>query len=262
MTAYVIDPSNPLPPTYGDGEHGLKLKSFDTVVVGKGGVIEAYGSGADGIHGSANNTYFVDGTIFSAQGSGISGSGSVNVSVNGDISGQWAAVEFSFAGASSTLNNAGTLRGTADNYTVLTQSLYTTVNNSGLITGKTGVWYGGDDVPSSTLAINNTGTIIGSYHNAISGTWYGSNIVTNSGKIEGIVYFGYGNDLYDGRGGYVSEEIFLFRGNDIAYGGAGTEVFIFDGNGEGVIDGGGGEDTLKVHASSTCADHDRPSHCR
>jgi hypothetical protein len=114
MTAYVIDPTSPLPPTSGQGEHALVLDARDTVMVGEGGIVGAFGAEAHGIRGLTGNTYLINGTVFSTLGAGILGSGTINVGAEGVIEGSWAAIEFTDAGTHSVLNNAGTIRGTAE----------------------------------------------------------------------------------------------------------------------------------------------------
>ncbi len=58
------------------------------------------------------------------------------------------------------------------------------------------------------------------------------------------------DDLYDGRGGFVTGSIYLDYGDDKAFGGTGDEIFIM-GGGTNVLDAGGGNDTFGAFGPST-----------
>src|SRR5204862_123596 len=90
---------------------------------------------------------------------------------------------------------------------------------------------------SGSLTLVNSGTL--SSTNSAVVSLHGDNSVTNTGQIDGGIVFGGGDDLYDGRGGTITGSILLDDGDNIAFGGDGSELFVL-GDGNSAIDGGGG----------------------
>jgi hypothetical protein len=120
------------------------------------------------------------------------------------------------------------------------------VVNTGLIDAADyGVWI----TTNGPSTLTNSGTIISAI--AFQGG-SGQDEVVNTGRIEGDLLFGFGTDLYDGRGGVVSGTISLGAGHDTAHGGDGIETLLGGSNddllygngGDDILDGGTGNDTL------------------
>jgi len=241
MAIHIIDPSKPLPPTYGELEHAFEMNWGDTLILKAGAEIEANGLWADGISGDAETTLFIDGHVRSAQGSGIVTHGFVSIGVTGSVI---AAADGVFLYGMNTpgkphiLNNAGSISG--GYWGVRLEAAENIVTNSGSISGSIGIEAVHSD---QTLVINNTGLIKGTGDAAVSGAYYGSTTIVNQGTIEGDIILGSENDMYDGRGGAITGTIFLGDGDDTAYGGGRSETF-FTSFGDDFVDGGAGIDTL------------------
>ncbi|WP_305072129.1 hypothetical protein [Microvirga puerhi] len=110
------------------------------------------------------------------------------------------------------------------------------VTNSGLIqAGSVGVSF-----TAGNAFLNNTGTIAAQM--AVSGSLEGDTFL-NQGIVQGAVLLNDGNDLYDGRGGTVTDVVDMGKGNDTAYGGAGVETLL-GGAGDDSLFGNGGNDSL------------------
>ncbi|MGO4525215.1 calcium-binding protein [Microvirga sp. 2MCAF35] len=279
MTIYVIDQTRPLPPTHDSYDHALDLVRDDTVILSQGASIEALGFGANGINCGSNTTLFIDGTV-SAHSTAIATHGAINIGTSGTVSGLRFGIEFTTGqegDGANILTNAGALWGAGAGISVESvqasitnsgtiksdyigiewrvtgsvpsDSAQIIINNSGTIEGGSngaGIEFGSLSRQDAKLVINNTGLIKGGgdFNEAIFGVTYGQNIIRNQGHIEGDIFLFDGEDVYDGRGGTVSGVINLGKGDDIAYGGDGSETFYGDG-GHNFIDGGGGIDTLK-----------------
>lgn len=243
MTTYVIDPANPLPPTYGESEIALTLDYGDTVILMEGAEIAAYGGGASlGILSDADCTLFLDGHVHSEQNTAIVAHGTINIGSTGRVTGGLDGI-YLFGQNSDgphLLTNAGQITGTRQ--AILLEAAENSIENSGKIVGGLGI-QAGFVGPSNVLIVRNSGLIKGTDGVAINGEVEGLNKIYNSGVIEGEVVLGTGKDIYDGRGGKVNGEIFLGAGNDIAFGGSEAEVFIAY-SGTNYIDGGEGSDTL------------------
>jgi len=246
MTVYVIDRTRPLPPTHESHDHALDLLDGDTVILSQGASIEAFGGGADGISGGLGTTLLIDGMVFSSYANGISTNGTINVGASGSVYGEWSGIAMTedYQGSRpNTLINAGSIWGLYSGVSLSGDQAV--INNSGTIEGAyigiEGIFVGSG--PEEKLVINNTGVIKGP-DGAIFGVTRGQNIIRNQGQIEGDIFLGDGNDVYDGRGGTLQGVINLGKGDDTAFGGDGSETFFGDG-GHNFIDGGGGVDTLK-----------------
>jgi serralysin len=246
MAIHIIDPSKPLPPTYGDYEHALRIDEGDTLIVSEGVSIEAYGYGAAAIWGTVRTTVLIDGTVISQNDRGVATHGTITIGSTGRVSGFEAGVylmEDRNNEIGNLLQNDGSIQGSLTG--VLLYGLKNVIFNSGKIVGSTGIMSFGypESMSGDTLSITNTGIIKGVDGTAIEGIYHGPNLITNKGHIEGRVILGQENDIYDGRGGTVTGEIFLGAGDDIAYGGSASETF-FAWAGDDFVDGGGGVDTL------------------
>jgi Ca2+-binding RTX toxin-like protein len=112
-----------------------------------------------------------------------------------------------------------------------------TINNNGLISGRTGISLNG-----SLCTVVNTGTIAETTHGSIQAAGVNTvAVILNAGHLQGSVFLGNKADFYDGRSGTVAGTLLLGGGNDTAYGGAGVET-INGGGGDDRLDGGGGND--------------------
>ncbi|MEE1612026.1 hypothetical protein [Microvirga sp. CF3016] len=277
MTNYV--PTQSISTT---GQHALSLVTGDNVLLNPGIVLSASGAGADGIRsgGTSNYITLLSGSqVMSQMGTGLHvGLGSyIQIASGASVSGQaFGAYIFglgesaqagflrnygSISGGTGVkfgdgnrltgdaLVNGGSIRGTTGAGIEVHGSV--TITNIGAIQGQTGIVLSHAINPRMIV---NSGSIVGEV-NAInfaptSHTTTIGDTVINTGHIRGAINFGSQGpgpysvgDLYDGRGGTITGTIFLDRGNDRAYGGAGAETF--DGAiGNDTIDGGGGNDTV------------------
>lgn len=110
------------------------------------------------------------------------------------------------------------------------------VTNSGLIqAGASGVTFGSGD-----SFLSNTGTIVA--QTAVFGS-FDRDILLNQGTIQGAILLNDGADLYDGRGGTVTDAVNMSWGDDTAYGGSGGET-LDGGAGKDFLYGNGGDDSL------------------
>ncbi|RDI57852.1 calcium-binding protein [Microvirga subterranea] len=259
MTVYVIDPSRPLPPARDPNTPALRLANNDTVVLAAGASIEAYGISAPALSGALGTTLLIDGLVHSEFDHAIMTHGTINVASTGIVRGLEAGIylhEDYQNGRPNVLTNAGSI--SSASVGVVVEGARSVITNFGKITGDYGIWFEGSDGPDDTLVINNTGLIKGNSA-AVIGLFYGSTVLTNSGRIEGDVHFGSGgwimprgpsSNVYDGRGGTINGEVIFLSGNDIAYGGDGSEAFSM-GSSINYVDGGAGIDTLRYVAAAT-----------
>jgi Ca2+-binding RTX toxin-like protein len=254
MTVYVIDAAHPLPPVYGERENALNLTDGDKVLLAAGSEIAAYGRYAYGISSygiqAPNNTLMLDGRVHGGS-VGVLANGTIDVGSEGVVSGQSAAIIFQTyrTPTNDVLNNSGRIESPGS---ALGFGGHMTVNNSGEIHG----WIGFNGIYGAPirLVLNNTGLIQVPIGIAVSGASHGSTTIRNTGHIVGDVGFGFGDDIYDGRGGTLVGRVFLSGGNDIAYGGDGSEEFALGQSsvyeGSAIIDGGGGIDTVQFGEAS------------
>ena len=167
-------------------------------------------------------------------------------------------------GDAALIDNRGTIRGFSEALQVGGDGLSSEINifNSGLIEATSfGVGAFGD----CPVNFVNTGEVRtyhpnGSAYTAAFDSF--TSQVTNSGLMTGDVNFGFGDDLYDGRGGgrvvgqvegsngidqmfggAFSDSFFGEAGNDTLDGGAGDDL-LDGGNDNDVLTGGAGNDTL------------------
>lgn len=142
------------------------------------------------------------------------------------------------------VTNTGTMTGDfAGLYLDATSASF--ANNSGILSGFHGLFVGDRQSSGSdhrAQIIENSGTITATFGYAYhGGNW--TDRLTNTGHIDGMVVLNDGTDLYDGRGGTVSEFVEGGQGNDVLLGGDGAEVMYGGGN-EDQLSGHGGDDTL------------------
>jgi Ca2+-binding RTX toxin-like protein len=195
----------------------LTLSSGDTATVDATGSITG-GTGRHGISGQAG-AVTVWGSVSGVDGghgfNSFGTSGTVTIGATGTISGS-SALKFNDGGNYS-IQNAGAIKG---------------------------VRYG-IDAGAGVLSVVNTGVIEGGPLGAGAAIFAGggqTDTIVNAGLVKGSIALAGGNDIYQGRDGFVTSVIFLDLGNDEAYGGAGTEI-IHGGYGDDIIDGGGASDT-------------------
>ena len=258
MAVHVIDPSDPLPPVFGDFEHALILQEGDTVLLAEGATIAAYGFAGRGIHGWLNTILTINGRVSSQSHIGIFTHGVINIGHSGSVSGGYAGIYLPSdrSGNPNILMNAGSISTTSDgeSYGVSLEvsGSAASVINTGTIIGRVGIHAHAAGTNMQGLSVTNTGLIKGtgiggSGGIAIIGADLSANTIINRGEIGGAIILGMGNDLYDGRGGTVTGSIWLSGGNDTAFGGAGSEAFWL-GEGINFVDGGDGIDTLHFHS--------------
>jgi Ca2+-binding RTX toxin-like protein len=148
------------------------------------------------------------------------------------------------------LNNAGTI--TADDWAIGVSGDVgdtTTITNSGKISSSSqeGIY----SSTAGTLVLHNSGAIIsGKSFLSGNGVAYSSgdgltdtSLITNTGRMVGKVQMGFGNDLYDGRKGHVTDAVTGGDGKDRIYGGTENNI-LSGGNGKDQLLGGGGADIL------------------
>ena len=93
---------------------------------------------------------------------------------------------------------------------------------------------------TETLSLNNTGTIRGDVAAFLSTFATTIDLIRNQGGMIGNIVLGGGDDLYDGRGGFVDGIVYGDAGNDTFRPGSGIELF----------DGGAGIDTLDFRSTA------------
>jgi Ca2+-binding RTX toxin-like protein len=131
--------------------------------------------------------------------------------------------------------------------------------NTGMMTNSDGNYVVGVD-SAGALDLTNTGTISTSGAFAIfssaaadifnSGDIFGGislgndvDTIRNTGLIDGNVLLGYGDDVFDGRGGSVTGNLLGSIGNDTLHGGDAADL-ISGGDDDDVVGGNGGDDSL------------------
>ncbi len=210
------------------GETGIVEGGVTGLETGENGVVTNNGQIKGGLQGILAN--YINASI--TNGGSVVGS----VGIEGD---------FDF-GDNTRFTNTGTVTGLSHGVLLYRNSLIT---NDGIIQALGGNASIGISVktfqdvfdPDANVAtVTNRGTIIGDY--AIEGD-SGVEQITNLGTLQGKVALLDGDDLYDGRGGFVSGIVDLGDGADTAFGGDGTEQML-GGNGDDRLSGGGGADIL------------------
>jgi Ca2+-binding RTX toxin-like protein len=119
---------------------------------------------------------------------------------------------------------------------------------------------------SAALAADSTLGTVGRNYPGLETTAQGNDLLSfsfrNAGHVVGDVWFGIGDDAYDGRGGVVGGTVFGFAGNDRLQGGAGADRLdggygadaLIGGKGGDTIGGGQGGDTLNGDAGRDILD--------
>jgi Ca2+-binding RTX toxin-like protein len=250
MTIHRIDPSNPLPPVYGEGESALVIGNGDTVILGQGAEIAAYGRNGWGLFGGLGNNLLINGSVHSAWETAIAAHGAITIGTTGRVYGGWAGLLLrndSSLERPSILNNAGIISTGEDGVAILLQGASNIIVNSGEIRGAGGIWGDNGQPGGGTFTLYNSGLIRASAGLALAGALFGTNHIVNTGHIVGTIILGHGNDFYDGRDGIWSTEgggnIFLLEGDDVFYGGSSPENIHGDA-GNDTLDGAGGDDDL------------------
>jgi serralysin len=249
MTIYRIDPSNPLPPVYGEGESALVIGDGDTVILGQGAEIAAYGRNGWGLFGRLGNNLVINGSVHSEWETAIAAHGAITIGGTGRVYGGDAGLQLindPYYGRPSILNNAGIISTGHDGVAIWLHGASNVIVNSGEIRGGGGIWSYTDQADGGTFTLYNSGLISASGGGAIAAALFGSNYIVNSGHIDGSIILGSENDFYDGRDGtwsFGSGDIRLREGDDVFYGGSSQE-FVHADEGNDTVDGGGGDDDL------------------
>jgi Ca2+-binding RTX toxin-like protein len=116
------------------------------------------------------------------------------------------------------------------------------LENSGLIQAQIAIYARGDPNERNETFLNlyftNSGIVNGQI--LLSDGWEN---IWNTGSINGVILFGGGKDLYDGRGGTQIGGVYGEDGDDRLIGGDATDLF-WGGAGADALNGGGGNDVL------------------
>lgn len=249
MTIHRIDPSNPLPPVYGESESALVIGNGDTVILGQGAEIAAYGRHGWGLFGGLANTLIINGNVHSEWETAIAAHGSVTIGATGRVFGEDAGVQLTndpSLGRPSILNNAGIISTGQNGVALWLHGASNVIVNTGEIRGAGGIWGANDQPDGGAFTLYNSGVISASAGLAVAGALFGANYIVNSGHITGAIILGSGNDSFDNRDGTWTQggaDIRLREGDDIFYGGSSRELVHAD-EGDDTINGGGGDDVL------------------
>lgn len=233
---------------------GSIIAELDGITSGTGSslngvIIEATGSvfgQSDGIEMRGDfHTVTVNGQVVGNGDNGVEFLGNGNeLENNGAISGFDAGVVLD--GDNNRLTNTGTIFG--DNGVELA-GLSNGIVNTGTITGSDSGLVFNTTIEELSF-VQNAGTIGTSFPGgfAILGG-LGVDGVFNTGTILGSVVLGQSDDVYDGRGGEITDRVDGGSGNDILIGGDGGERLLGDA-GADRLNGNGGDDTLEGGGSS------------
>lgn len=216
-TTYDIDSTNSISGT-------LKVYTGDKVTIKEGGFIHAGTGGGLEVDtaGVSEVSVAVEGSLRSVSGSALSVNGVANslyIGATGVVHSGGGSV---YVGAIGTVINAGML---------------TSADSAAIAAGRSLFLYNTGTIRNDSVYI--PGSLGGQ---AVRGGAM-DDAVTNAGLIQGNVLLQAGNDIYDGRSGFVDGLIQMGSGNDRAYGGSGSERFNL-GSGDDFVDGGGGYDTV------------------
>ncbi|AWM86480.1 cadherin domain-containing protein [Microvirga sp. 17 mud 1-3] len=248
-TTYIVTPQTSLETT-ADNTPARPMDGADLLFVDAGAYIKANGAGSFGVYvqtaatAAAPTSLTINGEVYSKQDAAIASAGPSHIVIGAG------------GNVHSDLNRAFSLK--SSTVSLIGSSI---IENSGLVSGSDGapvIAFSGDRSTDS-LVLTNTGTIenlVSVLHPDTMSLWsiyasLGDDVITNSGTIKGAIHLSNGNDTYHGeQGSVLFGYIFLGEGQDSAYGGAGTEVFL-GGFGDDLIDGGGGLDTVAFDQAAT-----------
>jgi len=227
-----------------DGHYGVSAPA------GQINSAQIYGS----IYGS-NGLYAGDGANFIHVGVGGSVSGSSygmhiygsssHISNEGNISGSTA---IDFVAAGNVVSNSGTISSNYNSGIYMVGGVNQVVNSGTIMASYSNAIYISSVSLDSTNTIDNSGTIASSVGYSAIYTGDAAANVTNSGHIIGGIFFGNGNNFYDGTLGSVTGTVTAGTGTNDFSGGAGKETFDLS-YGTDTVDGGGGNDTFVVGAN-------------
>ncbi|WP_420325723.1 calcium-binding protein [Mameliella sp.] len=146
------------------------------------------------------------------------------------------------------ISNTGTIMGESDGVVLDGGSSTIRFVNTGTITGQEGFGAFMNFLSGTTGAtlLRNSGTISGEEGSFTSDNGTGVNTVVNDGIMNGDIFLGVNDDVYEGGGGKVSGTVFGEGDNDQLSGGAFTDAF----------DGGSGNDTLVGRGGDDLLDGD------
>jgi len=134
----------------------------------------------------------------------------------------------------------------------------------------------GTEAPDASLAISPAASArlagdsilgsVGVFYDGLDTTMQGNDLLSfgfvNGGEVLGHVWFGIGDDFYDGRNGVVGGTVFGFAGNDELLGGSATDSLdggygadqLLGARGDDTLLGGGGGDLLEGGAGRDALD--------
>lgn len=216
----------------------------------------AYGSGS-------NISIIIEGTVQGSEaifvGTFQSSGESVDVKSTGIVKGGELGTGILAIGSSSIVKNEGIITGACGiDVEANNAKGVITVSNSGKILSPEGIYAGGC---SQEVDITNIGTIQSTSRAIVGG--FNVTKVTNTGTITGSIFFGSGNDVYDGRNGTINGSVDGGDGSDTLYGGKesdfldgeGGNDYLNGGDGDDALVGGSGADTLIGGAGSDTASY-------
>ena len=220
---------------------GVTLASNEMGVVTEGGMIAVDGDSA--IEVVDSGLLMIAGDVF-CRSVGIdltSSSGEsqafINITETGTVIGGWVGIQSANTGYLVTnIYNAGQVSG--GSFGALLSGAQIDIINSGAIAsaGGTGLAL----IATDGLSLNNSGLISG--ETGIDHQGAGNAIIKNTGTITGIVNTGGGNDLFDGAHG-VQDAVYGGLGDDQLIGGEGRDT-LYGGDGSDALIGGSGDDIL------------------
>ncbi|HEX2594275.1 MAG TPA: calcium-binding protein [Rhizomicrobium sp.] len=259
----------------------IAMSNGDTAIIANGVQVATTGAGNNAITGAAGSVVNlqVNGSVFGAhdafsgtylslvvgsQGSLTGGSSAIDVGASADIVNNGLITAFGGAAitlgsAPSTIENNGTIAatqavragtgsltlnnstgGVIDGNIELGLSSSVTISNAGMITG---------NIDASTgfafVSLHNSGTIIENLYLSETGAQ-----IVNTGTLQGIVEFGGGDNVFNGKHGIGDQTATTFgSGDDTFAGGAGDDTFDA-GAGVDIVHGNGGDDTITVRGEN------------
>ncbi|MGH6736814.1 MAG: calcium-binding protein [Methyloceanibacter sp.] len=203
----VVNVTNLFGGTIKSGQVGIEFFAAGTSQINNDGIVFGSNTGIDLRAGTLTNSGEVGGGIF-----GIVCDGGDATIVNTNFGGIFSSgTAIAVSGAKATITN----------------------NADCLITGAQAAIKTDVAAPDSRISLTNHGKIDGDI-NCAAATGNVNDAILNKGIINGDVFLGFGNDLFNGAGG-TSGKVFGFDGNDTLIGGSGNDV----------LDGGAGMDTIR-----------------
>jgi Ca2+-binding RTX toxin-like protein len=217
----------------------------------------------------SGNTFIVNGLLWSSDATALFSQGTgttIIIGANGTLGGD---IPLRVMGADVDISVAGRVTSSSSNEAMVIQSDGATIDITGVVSGLSGIGVytagnvtitiGTDGIvdgrqmgvvfgnmpPTSVSHIFNNGLLEGSL--AAFAGYVGIEYVTNKGVMNGDVYLGGGNDVFDNRRGSV---------DGVIIGNEGDDTFIIDKSDTELLEASGqGTDTVKSLASFSLGDH-------